>query len=168
MSNILFLQGLLRNKDRKLDQTSNSSFRYTAVIEQYSVIMYIHISNWTWSKGYYWHSNSFLPWTSPWNRIRRKIQSKTLQQTWWLHFSNSQLPIYSSNIPATWAYRVYISQLVRYSRAHVLYSDSLDRAQLLRQKLLKTKLCCSYINVIATKLLRSSSRIDWLTKCQFL
>ena len=56
MINILFLQGLLRNKDRKLAQTSNSSFRYTAVIEQYSVIMYIHISNWTWSKGYYWHS----------------------------------------------------------------------------------------------------------------
>jgi hypothetical protein len=33
----------------------------------------------------------------------------------------------------------------------VQYSDSLDRAQLLRQKLLKAKLCCSYVNVIATK-----------------
>ena len=34
-------------------------------------------------------------------------------------------------------YRVDISQLVRYSRACAQYSDFLDRAQLLTQKLLK-------------------------------
>jgi hypothetical protein len=43
----------------------------------------------------------------------------------------------SSNIPASPAYGVYISQLVHYSRACAQYSDFLDRAQLLTQKLLK-------------------------------
>jgi len=42
-------------------------------------------------------------------------------------------PFISSNIPASPAYGVYISHLIRYSRA----CDILDRAQLLMQKLLK-------------------------------
>ena len=41
------------------------------------------------------------------------------------------------NIPASPAYIVYISQLVRCSRHCTKYSDFLDRAQLLKQKLLK-------------------------------
>ena len=80
--------------------------------------------------GYYWCSNvCFLPWPSSWNRQRRKIESKTLRQTRSLHFSNSQLPFISSNIP--------VSQLIRYSTACAEYSDFLDRAQLLTQNLLK-------------------------------
>jgi len=35
-----------------------------------------------------------LPWPSPWNRQRRKIKNKTLRQTRWLHFSNSQIPFH--------------------------------------------------------------------------
>jgi len=46
-------------------------------------------------------------------------------------------PFISSNIPASPAYGVYISQLVSYSRACAQYSDFLDRAQLLMQNLLK-------------------------------
>jgi hypothetical protein len=46
-------------------------------------------------------------------------------------------PFISSNIPAAPAYGVYISQLKRYSRACDQYSDFLERAQLLTQKLLK-------------------------------
>ena len=48
-------------------------------------------------------------------------------------------PFISSNIPAPPVYGVYISQLVHYSRACAQYSDFLDRAQLLTQKLLKLK-----------------------------
>ena len=43
----------------------------------------------------------------------------------------------SSNIPASPAYGVYFSHLIRYSRACAQYSDFLDRLQLLTQKLLK-------------------------------
>jgi hypothetical protein len=46
-------------------------------------------------------------------------------------------PFISSNIPASPAYGVYISQMKRYSRACDQYSDFLERAQLLTQKLLK-------------------------------
>ena len=64
---------------------------------------------------------------------RGRLKTK-LQQTQWLHF-----PVISSNIPASSAYGVWvcISQLVSYSRACAQYSDFLDRAQLLTQKLLK-------------------------------
>ncbi len=46
-------------------------------------------------------------------------------------------PFISSNIPTSPAYGVYILQLIRYSSACAQYSDFLDRAQLLTQKLLK-------------------------------
>ena len=45
-------------------------------------------------------------------------------------------PFLSSNITASLAYRVYISQLIRYARACVQYCDFLERGQLLSQKLL--------------------------------
>jgi hypothetical protein len=43
----------------------------------------------------------------------------------------------SNNIPASPAYVVYILHFIRYSRVCAQYSDFLDRAQLLMQKLLK-------------------------------
>ena len=43
----------------------------------------------------------------------------------------------SNNISASPAYVVYILHFIRYSRACAQYSDFLDRAQLLTQKLLK-------------------------------
>ena len=43
----------------------------------------------------------------------------------------------SSYIPASPPYGAYFSQLIRYSRACVQYSDLLDRVQMLTQKLLK-------------------------------
>ena len=45
-------------------------------------------------------------------------------------------PFFSSSIPKVPAYGVYISQLIRYSRACDIYIDFIDRARLLTQKLL--------------------------------
>ena len=45
-------------------------------------------------------------------------------------------PFLSSNIPAAPAYGVYISQLIRYSRACISYHDFLSRGLLLTRKLL--------------------------------
>jgi hypothetical protein len=45
-------------------------------------------------------------------------------------------PFICSNIPAAPAYEVYISQLIRYSRAYGSYQDFLDRGLLLTRKLL--------------------------------
>ena len=52
-------------------------------------------------------------------------------------FAIVNYPFIRSDMPASPAYGVYISQLIRYSRACVQYNDFLDRAQLLTQKLLK-------------------------------
>ena len=60
----------------------------------------------------------------------------------------------SSNIPASPSYGVCNSQLILYSRACPQYSDFLDRAQLMTQKLPKQ----DYVMVIATTNIRSSSQ----------
>ena len=50
----------------------------------------------------------------------------------------------SSNIPE---YEVYISQLIRYSRAGAQYSDFLDISQLLTQRLLKRRCLLSFMSI---------------------
>ena len=113
-------------------------------MEQFSVrlLSISHLSEWAWSKGNYWHSKvCFLHWPSPWNRQMRKIEYKALR-----HFI-------SSNIPASPAYGVYISKLIRYSRVCAQYSDVLDIYQQLTQKLLnKGTLLLSW---------NPSTRSDW-------
>ena len=52
-------------------------------------------------------------------------------------FAIINFPFLCGNIPAAPAYGVYISQLVRYSRACGLYNDFLDRAWILTNKLLR-------------------------------
>ena len=72
-----------------------------------------------------------------------------------------KFPFISSSIPASPAYGVYISQLIRYSsRACAKYSDFLHRAQLLTQKLLKQGYVAPRFEAIATNILRSSSQSD--------
>ena len=103
-------------------------YRWCSVTEQFSIrwISTSHLSKLTWSWGYYWQSKvCFLTWPWPWHHQRRKLINKALRQ------------IISNNIPTSPVYRVYISQLIRYSRAYNQYSDDLDRALLLTQKLLK-------------------------------
>ena len=68
--------------------------------------------------------------------------------------------VYYRNIYINTRGGVYISQLIRYSRACVQYTDSLDRAQLRTQKLLKQ----GYVEIIATNTLRSLSRSGWLLR----
>ena len=52
------------------------------------------------------------------------------------NFPIVNFPLICSNIPAAPAYEVYISQLIRYSRACGSYQDFLDRGLLLTKKLL--------------------------------
>ena len=52
------------------------------------------------------------------------------------NFKNINFPNMCSNIPASPAYSVYISQLIRYARASSNYSDFLKRHLYLRNRLL--------------------------------
>jgi hypothetical protein len=71
---------------------------------------------------------TFTPWIDNRGRLKAKLHYKRDD----FNFSLS-----SSNISAAPAYGVYISQLLHYSRACAEYIDFLERAQMLRQKLLQ-------------------------------
>jgi hypothetical protein len=65
-------------------------------------------------------------------RLRTKLYDKRDD----FNFPIVNFPFICSNIPAAPAYGVYISQMIRYSRACGSYQDILDRGLLLTRKLL--------------------------------
>ena len=65
-------------------------------------------------------------------RLRTKLYDKRDD----FNFPIENFPFICSSIPAAPAYGVYISQLIRYSRACGLYQKFLDRGLLLTRKLL--------------------------------
>jgi hypothetical protein len=66
------------------------------------------------------------------DRLRTKLYGKRDD----LNFPILNFPFIYTNIPAAPAYGVYISQMIRYSRACGSYQDFLDRGFLLIRKLL--------------------------------
>ena len=80
-----------------------------------------------------------------------------------LNFPIVNFPFICSNIPTTPVYGVYISQLIRYSRACGSYQDFLDRGLLLTRKLLNHWLSgshhCESFTVVAT---------NWVTVTEYL
>ena len=66
-------------------------------------------------------------------RLNTKIYEKRDD----LNFPIVNFPFLCCNIPAAPAYGVYVSQLIRYSRASLKYADFVERGILLSQKLLR-------------------------------
>ena len=86
-----FRKELCKNKDRELDQTFNSSFRFYRCHYTISDLL-IYVSHLlTWIKGYYWHSKSDSDLYLEIDNGGR-FKNKTVRQTWWLHFFKSQHP----------------------------------------------------------------------------
>ena len=79
----------------------------------------------------------------------------------WFQLSCCELSC--SNIQATPAYRVYISQFIRYSTACDSYHDFLDRGLLLTMKLLNTSVPSVYFESIISIVLRLTVVMNWLT-----
>ena len=67
-------------------------------------------------------------------------------------------PFIGSNITASSVYGVCISQLIRYFRADTQYSDILERSSAADAKSTQARLRCFYVEVIATKIIWSSSQ----------
>ena len=65
-----------------------------------------------------------------------RLRTKLYDKRDYFNFPIVNFPFICSNIPAAPSYGVYISQLIRYSRACGSYHDFLDRGLLLRRKLL--------------------------------
>ena len=83
----------------------------------------------------HWNKNVYIPWPTLRNWQWGVVKNDTLWQKRWFQFSHCEHSIYS-NIPTAPAYGVYLSQLIRYSRAYGSYEDFLDRGFLLTRKLL--------------------------------
>ena len=131
--------------------------RWCSVTEQFSIwwLSTLHLSKWAWSKGYNWHSkvrfllNLHLE-IGNWRRLITKLYGKLDDFT----FPIVNIPFISSKFPALPAYRVYISQLIHFSRL-CPYIYFLDRAQL-TQKLFKQVYVTPWLKVIATTNIRVS------------
>ena len=77
-----------------------------------------------------------IPWPTHRNWQWGAVRNETLRQKRWIKFSIVNFPFICSNIPEAPAHGIYISQLIRYSRACGSYQDFLDRGLLLTMKLL--------------------------------
>jgi hypothetical protein len=105
--------------------------------KQIQISPYLHWLKVLLSSIYHTHRYvCFISWPTPrnwqWCRLGTKLYDKRDD----FNFLIVNFPFICSNIPATPAYVVYISQLIRYSRACGSYQDYLDRGLLQRRKLL--------------------------------
>jgi hypothetical protein len=137
-----FIQGLLKKNEKKLARSFNFTFRYIDdvlslnnsrfcdfVDRIYPIELEIKdITDTDTSASYL---DLHLE-TDSEGRLRTKLYDKRDD----FNFPIVNLPFICSNIPAAPAYGVYISQLIRYSRACGSYHDFLDRGLLLTRKLL--------------------------------
>jgi hypothetical protein len=120
-----FLQGLLKKKDIKLPKTFISSFRYIDDILSlnntqfgdclHRIMIYpneLEVKDTTDTQESAFYLDLHLEINNG-GRLKTKLYDKRDDFT----FSVVNFPFISSNIPASPAYGVYISQLVHYSRA---------------------------------------------------
>jgi hypothetical protein len=137
-----FIQGLLRKNEKKLARSFNFTFRYIDdvlslnysrfgdfVDRSYPIELEIKDTTETYMSASY--LDLHLEVDSE-GRLRTKLYDKRDD----FNFPIVNFTFICSNIPATPAHGVYISQLIRYSRACGSYQDFLDRGLLQTRKLL--------------------------------
>jgi hypothetical protein len=90
-------------------------------------------------------------------RLRTKIYDKRDD----FNFPIVNFPIICSNIPAAPAYGVYISWMIRNTRACGSYQDFLDRGLLLTKEATEPRVPFGKVEVITSKLLRSPQWLGW-------
>ena len=137
-----FIQRLLKKNEKKLVRSSNFTFRCIDDVLSLSnsrfgdfvdriYLSEFEIKDTTDTDGSASYLDLHLEIDSEW-RLRTKLNDK------WddFNFPIVNFPFICSNISAAPAYGIYISQLIRYSRACGSYQDFLDRGLLLTKKLL--------------------------------
>jgi hypothetical protein len=137
-----FIDGLLKQKQKKLAHSFNFSFRYiddvlslnNSRFGDFLHLIYpsqLEIKDTTDTVK----SASYLDLHLEID-TRGRLNTKLYDKRDDFDFPIVNFPFLSGNIPEAPAYGVYISQLIRYSRACDIYSDFIDRARLLTKKLL--------------------------------
>jgi hypothetical protein len=139
-----FIQGLLKKNEKKLVRFFNCSFCYTYdvlslhnskfgdfVFQMYPIELEIEDTINTARYASYFDLHLEI---DSGRRLRTNIYDKRDELNFL--FLNFPFPFICSNNPAAPAYGVYISQLIRYSRAYGSYHDFFNRELLLTRKLL--------------------------------
>ena len=137
-----FIQGLLKKNGKKLARSFNFTFRYVddglslnnSRFSDFVDCIYpieLEIKDTTDKDMSASYLDLYLEIDSE-GRLRTKLYDKRD----YFNFPIVKFPFICSNIPAAPAYGVYISHLIRYSRACGSYHDFLDRGLLLTRKLL--------------------------------
>ena len=138
-----FIQTLVKSKKKKLAQSFNLTFRYiddvlslsNTKFEDHLHLIYpneLEIKNTTDTQK----SASYL---DLYIQIDKNghLNTKLYDKRDDFNFQIVNFPFLSSNIPASPAYGVYMSQLIRYSRACTSYRDFLSRGKILTSKLIQ-------------------------------
>ena len=137
-----FIQGLLKKNEKSLARSFNFTFRYiddvlslnNSKFSEFVDRIYpneLDIKDTTDTAKSASYLDLHLEIDSD-GRLKTRLYDKRDD----FNFPIINFPFLCSNIPAAPAYGVYISQLIRYSRACISYHDFLDRGLLLTKKLL--------------------------------
>ena len=138
-----FIEGLLQRKEGKLARSFNFSFRY--IDDDLSLNNppfgdFLHL---IYPKELEIKDTTDTERSAPYLDLHLeidvtgKLRAKLYDKRDAFSFPIVNFPFLCSNIPAAPAYGVYISQLIRYSRACCRYNDFLTRARLLTDRLLQ-------------------------------
>ena len=158
-----FLQWFLKNKDRKSVQTFNSSFPYVDdALSQFGDCLHLIYPN---DKGYYWNLKiCYLLWPSPSNDNDRRLKLYDKRDDF--TFSIVHFLFISSNIPASPAYGIYISQLVRYSNCAQFSDCWTEQVSYKKQELLIfSEHMCSPLLFSGVRVVH---RLSFCVNCGFL
>ena len=152
-----FIQKLLSQKQKVIAQSFNYTYRYIDDVlslsnhnfDQYVDQIYppeLDIKNTTEST----RSTSYLDLMLS-VEANKSLHAKLYDKRDDFDFPIVNFPFLDSNIPASPAYGVFISQLIRYSRASSEYVDFLARAKMLTSKLLCQGYKCEKLIVAIKK-----------------
>lgn len=136
-----FPQGLLQKKNKKLAQSFNFSFLYIDDVLSINNSRFIDFVNLIYPSELETKDTTITNKSASYLDLfleiefTGKLSTKLYDKRDDFSFPIVNFPFLSSNIPANPAYGVYISQLIRYSRACAHYADFLKRANLLTIRL---------------------------------
>jgi hypothetical protein len=137
-----FIQGLLKKNEKKIALSFNFTFRYIDDVLSLNNSRFVDFVDRIYPIELEIKDTTYTDRSASYLDLHLKIDSEGRFRTNLydkrddFNFPTVNFPFICSNIPTTPAYGVYISQMIRYSKACGSYQDIFDRELLLSRKLL--------------------------------